>query len=251
MRSLLRINPYQQHFLSMKFLPLGLLLALIVFVPVPAQAETYIRTFPASDLGKFNLEGEGWFKQTDGKECYSIGSRTYDTEAACKANIPAYTEQIKALRDGKITDSCIKLTRSTYSYTRTGPVCPSVIAALGLKTSDGTGGTANKTNDGKGGTATKSGAEGGGAQTLKNPLKFNSLPELLNAVLDAVIELGAILLVFMLVWVGFLFVTAQGNPEKVSTARSALLWTLIGGLILLGAKAISLVVQSTVTSITP
>ncbi len=88
-----------------------------------------------------------------------------------------------------------------------------------------------------------------GKETLKNPLKFNSLPKLIEAILGGVVQLGAILLAFMLVWVGFLFVVAQGNPEKVSAARSALVWTVIGGLILLGATAISKVIQATVQSI--
>ncbi|MGE5541374.1 MAG: pilin [Bacillota bacterium] len=85
---------------------------------------------------------------------------------------------------------------------------------------------------------------------LHNPLKFCSLPELMDGILQAVVELGAILLIFMLVWVGFLFVAAQGNPEKISAARSALIWVLIGGLILLGAEAISKVIEATVNSLT-
>ena len=117
----------------------------------------------------------------------------------------------------------------------------------------GTGGGNGTSNTG-GGNGTQD--TGGGAQTdgaipvLQNPLNhINSLPELLHAILQAVVELGSILLVVMLVWVGFLFVMAQGNPEGISKARSALIWTLIGGLILLGAEAISLVVQATVSQL--
>ncbi len=53
----------------------------------------------------------------------------------------------------------------------------------------------------------------------------------------------------MLVYVGFLFVAAQGNEEKIRSARSALVWTLIGGLILLGATAISKVIQATANTL--
>lgn len=87
-------------------------------------------------------------------------------------------------------------------------------------------------------------------QTLVNPLKgINSLPELLKAVLDAVVYLGGIVLTIAIIWVGFKFVMAQGNPEKIKEVRNALMWTLIGGLILLGASAISLAIQSTVSSL--
>jgi len=86
---------------------------------------------------------------------------------------------------------------------------------------------------------------------LTNPLcGINSLKELLNAVLGAVVQIGSIILVLALVYVGFLFVVAQGNEEKIRDARSALLWTVIGGLILLGASAIGLVIESTANTIT-
>ena len=85
---------------------------------------------------------------------------------------------------------------------------------------------------------------------LQNPLNVNSLPELLNNILDGLIVIGSILLTLMVVYVGFLFVAARGNEEKISSARQALIWTIVGGLILLGARAISDVIQSTVGTIT-
>ncbi|MDB5195092.1 MAG: protein of unknown function with transrane region [Parcubacteria group bacterium] len=114
-----------------------------------------------------------------------------------------------------------------------------------------TGPSAGSVNTGPSAGTVKTGPSAGTGGTLQNPLKFNSLPALMDAILQAVVQLGAILLVFMLVWCGFLFVVAQGNPEKLSAARSALIWTLIGGLILLGAEAISKVVEATVTTLTP
>lgn len=84
---------------------------------------------------------------------------------------------------------------------------------------------------------------------LINPIGVNSIEELLSIVLRAVVQLGSILLVLALVWVGFLFVFAQGNPEKISSARQALMWTVIGGLLLLGAQGISLVLQQTINNL--
>ena len=85
--------------------------------------------------------------------------------------------------------------------------------------------------------------------TLVNPLNAGSLPELLNIVLKAVIQLGSIFLVLALVWVGFMFVMAQGAEEKIRDARGALVWTVIGGMLLLGAQAISLVITATVQTL--
>jgi len=90
----------------------------------------------------------------------------------------------------------------------------------------------------------------GGTPGLTNPLgKIDSLPAFMNAILDAVVNLGTILLVLALVYVGFQFVVAQGNQEKLSSARSALMWTVIGGLVLLGAKSLGLVISGTVESL--
>jgi hypothetical protein len=84
---------------------------------------------------------------------------------------------------------------------------------------------------------------------LTNPLNAPDLATLLTEILGYVTMIGGIFLTLMLVFVGFQFVTAQGNPENVSKARSTLLWTAVGGLLLLGAQALSLVISSTVSSL--
>lgn len=84
---------------------------------------------------------------------------------------------------------------------------------------------------------------------LINPLGVSSIEGLLSALLSGVIQIGSILLILALVWVGFQFVFAQGQEEKIRDARKALLWTVIGGILLLGAEAISLVLKATVESL--
>lgn len=85
---------------------------------------------------------------------------------------------------------------------------------------------------------------------LVNPLNnVCSLNDFLDAILKGVIEIGTIILIMMLVYVGFLFVAARGNAEKLQSAKSALVWTVIGGLILLGATAIQMVITETVESL--
>jgi hypothetical protein len=90
---------------------------------------------------------------------------------------------------------------------------------------------------------------------LVNPLNIqcsNGTSCLLNfvtGILNIVVEIGSILLVFMIVYVGFKFVLAQGAPEEVRGARRMLMWTIIGGLILLGAKGIALGIAATVQAL--
>jgi hypothetical protein len=84
---------------------------------------------------------------------------------------------------------------------------------------------------------------------LTNPLKDSDLTSLLNDLLNFAITIGGIAIVLMLVFVGFKFVAAQGNSSELEAARKMLFWTVVGALILLGAKAIEAGIQATVQSI--
>ena len=71
----------------------------------------------------------------------------------------------------------------------------------------------------------------------------------LQSILDFVIKIGTVVVILMMVFVGYKFVVAQGAPDKIKEARDALLWTLIGALILLGSKAIAFGIEKTVQAI--
>lgn len=83
---------------------------------------------------------------------------------------------------------------------------------------------------------------------ITNPFKGgDSLSELITTVLNNVVmPIAAVVVVIWIVWAGFTFVMAQGNPKKIEEAQQRLLWSLIGAGILLGAAGISAVVQNTV-----
>lgn len=86
--------------------------------------------------------------------------------------------------------------------------------------------------------------------TLINPLQGGgNLQSFLLNILAFVIRIGGIAVVLMLVYVGYLFVVARGEPGKITEARSALLWTVVGALILLGSQAIAMAIQATVQAI--
>ena len=92
---------------------------------------------------------------------------------------------------------------------------------------------------------------------LLNPLKGvdcsagngNCLMAFLNNILEFIINIGVVVVVLMVIYSGFKFVMAQGNESKITEARTMLFWTLIGALVLLGAKAISLGILSTVQAL--
>jgi len=79
------------------------------------------------------------------------------------------------------------------------------------------------------------GATGSG---LGNPIGYASIQALLTAILDIVVKIGVPVLVLALVWVGFMFVKAQGVPAELETAKKAFFYTCIGAGVVLGAKVI-------------
>jgi len=85
--------------------------------------------------------------------------------------------------------------------------------------------------------------------TLDNPFgeTGGSLVGLLDKIFDSIIfPIGGILAVLAFIYSGFLFVSAQGNESKLTTAKTALLYTAVGTAVLLGARVISLVISNTV-----
>lgn len=81
---------------------------------------------------------------------------------------------------------------------------------------------------------------------IPNPLQIGSVQEFVTVLLRLAKAIGWSLLVLMVVYAGFTYITAMGNGEKISKAHKMLWWTLIGGAILLGAEAIALLIENTV-----
>jgi Type IV secretion system pilin len=79
---------------------------------------------------------------------------------------------------------------------------------------------------------------------LKNPLKVTSITELLEALLGVVMVLATPVIVFFIIYAGFLYVTAQGNAEQVKQATRSLTYAIIGGVIILGSFAIATIVKN-------
>lgn len=89
----------------------------------------------------------------------------------------------------------------------------------------------------------------GGSNKLENPLQFDTISQFLDAMLGAVVTIAGPIVVLMLVYSGFLFVKAQGNPEKLTDAKKAIMWTIIGAVIVLGAFVLSGAIEGTVNQI--
>lgn len=84
-----------------------------------------------------------------------------------------------------------------------------------------------------------------GAGTIKNPIKATDIQEFLLQILDIIIQVGVVFVVLFLLLAGLKFVTARGNEQKILEAKKTIFATLIGALLVLGARAIAEVVQRT------
>lgn len=89
---------------------------------------------------------------------------------------------------------------------------------------------------------------------IKNPFKCSgdtcTIPGFINTILNSILlPIGGVVAVLMIMYAGFLYVTAQGNETQIKKAHQALLWAVIGAAILLGAKVISDAIQSTINQL--
>ena len=86
---------------------------------------------------------------------------------------------------------------------------------------------------------------------ITNPFNGgDSLMSLITTILNNIIvPIAAVFVTIWIIYAGFKYVVAQGNPTKVSEAHKTLLWSLIGAGILLGAAGISKVVETTIKAL--
>ena len=86
------------------------------------------------------------------------------------------------------------------------------------------------------------------APVLCNPLKVNSVIDLIYLVVDIVTYIGGIIAVLAILFSGCKFVMALGNPKKIEEARNYLFAVVIGTAILLGAQGIVIILKNTLSS---
>ena len=88
--------------------------------------------------------------------------------------------------------------------------------------------------------------------SLENPLNFNNsngnngFADFLNVLVGALQIVIVPFVVIFIIYAGFMYVAARGNPETIQKANRALIYAIIGGVIILGAEAIGIIIENTV-----
>lgn len=102
-------------------------------------------------------------------------------------------------------------------------------------------------------------ASGGGdttKTTLANPLgaggdPIDNIGELFGDILtEIIIPVSIALGIVFIIWAGFNFILAQGNPDKLKGARGRLFATIIGVTIIISAQILLDILLATVTELT-
>ena len=105
----------------------------------------------------------------------------------------------------------------------------------GGTTGPGTGGT---TGPGTGGTT------GGGSGSITNPIQSGTFGQLMAKIAKVAAQIGLPIVVVFIIYSGFLFVSARGNEEQLTKAKSTFFWTIIGALLVVGAFAIATAIEN-------
>lgn len=87
-----------------------------------------------------------------------------------------------------------------------------------------------------------------GTTSLVNPIRINSIEGLLVAVLEIIIIISIPIIVIFIIYSGFLYVTARGNPQQIEQASKSLTYAIIGGVLIIGAVAIAQIIRNLVNT---
>ncbi len=84
----------------------------------------------------------------------------------------------------------------------------------------------------------------GGTFTLPNPLKVESISQIINSIAYSLsVYIAPPLVTLMILFAAFQILTAGDNPEKLKTGREIILWTCVGYAIILISWGITSIIQ--------
>ena|GEM_PF-1472107 len=153
--------------------------------------------------------------------------------------------------------------QATYDYSTGLCSCPSGYSSTTVEyfnssvtdpnfnASSGVSGTSSSTTSGSSSSTTSntytSGNSGGGSSTfptvtstgiLTNPITSGSFADLLNRIIDWILNIALVLAPLVIVYGGFIYMTAAGDTGKVTQGKNIVLYAVIGFIVALLAKSL-------------
>lgn len=83
-----------------------------------------------------------------------------------------------------------------------------------------------------------------GRTCICNPLQSARFTDIVKNVLTILFNFALVLTPIMVVIAGIMFVTAAGDPSRVSRAKQILIWTAVGFVVILVARGLVLVLRT-------
>ena len=78
---------------------------------------------------------------------------------------------------------------------------------------------------------------------IQNPLEFDTFDELVAKLISWVKMMAFAIVGLVIVWAGFSYATAGGDPQKIETAKRMLLYAVIGLAVVLLSESILKTIQ--------
>jgi hypothetical protein len=123
-----------------------------------------------------------------------------------------------------------------------------------LAANGGGGGNTNSTGGNTNSTGGNTNSTGGNTNPgtpgkIVNPLKSQTIEQFLLAIIDIVLIFLLPLIVFFIIYGGFLLTTARGDTGQIEKGKGTLTWAVIGGVVVLGAREIIAIIKNTVDTL--
>lgn len=88
------------------------------------------------------------------------------------------------------------------------------------------------------------------AQGLYNPLGDRTVPQLIGFIISAALGISGSIALLMIVYGGFLWLTAAGNTGRIDKGKQTLLWSIFGLAVIFSANILAQFVINTLGSAT-
>ena len=85
--------------------------------------------------------------------------------------------------------------------------------------------------------------------TLQSYIPYKKFEDLLVAILNIFIVIATPIIVLFIIYGGFQYVTARGNPAQIQQATKTLTYAIIGGVMIIGAVAVTQIVGNIVAGL--
>jgi uncharacterized paraquat-inducible protein A len=87
--------------------------------------------------------------------------------------------------------------------------------------------------------------------TISNPITASSFDQLVEGVISFIFTIATAVFPLMIVIGAFYFLTAAGNPQQIQTAKTIILYTIIGYAIILISRGLIYIVRNIILGGTP